>query len=650
MYLKKNKKSRNAIISMLIASFVFVLGHTNSFAVSNIAPSILPTEVVDNLVGFKINYPQNATTKRLQLYNTSTNTWTIKENVQDGTHYFNELTPNTVYKGVLSWHDGIAWHDMYKEIKTFTTTASESLISNSYTTEDSISFHIEFPSNAYNKKLSLKRGSTLIAEKTFLSSQHANGIFTFSNLQPDVEYTGVLSWTEYGTLKTKQMNIRTLASESSTNGFPSITCKSIGTNSIEVDFSYPNSSNYGNRLQLYNYSTGEYQQASPDLHMANGTHKFNNLSNNTKYKVYISWNDGSWQDLSLDVMTGSKVYRTVVLNIDPVIKDNNNELMKVSQKWNWWPDYRNTLNKFKTYISEASGGKVNFNIVTTRELNAFPQPNNMDLVNYVSRDGYYNNVKNYPNLQCDVFNNGRVNYSKLVDDLDLESYINHNEIDFVLPFYPPGTGFYEEIMAGPTSWQVNWANPLTSDQCSVNRNVLFLSHGRDRDQALLLHVFSHYVETTMNQKASANWPKTRTTLVREPSNGSLFETNLNDWQYFTLTDWYNYGEQGIYNTIYAAPGNSQIGTTHFPANGDNYGYDNPNYVESGCEDWYNYPNIGISKTSINSSTWENVYPQDTAEGAYLRWWFNHIPKNNGSHVVNGVTINNNWWPYFMDIN
>jgi hypothetical protein len=70
-----------------------------------------------------------------------------------------------------------------------------------------------------------------------------------------------------------------------------------------------------------------------------------------------------------------------------------------------------------------------------------------------------------------------------------------------------------------------------------------------------------------------------------------------------------------------------------------------------ADTWYRYPNTSGPAKKINQKAW------DGAGEKWYQWWFEHIPKNPGTHdavdIVNGETtrgILNTWWPYIFDIN
>lgn len=74
-------------------------------------------------------------------------------------------------------------------------------------------------------------------------------------------------------------------------------------------------------------------------------------------------------------------------------------------------------------------------------------------------------------------------------------------------------------------------------------------------------------------------------------------------------------------------------------------------VESYADSWYDYPDLSAPPKKTNSNNWS----KDHAE--MMKWWFEHIPKNNGLHSAVDLNtqqeisgILNTWWPYIFDLN
>jgi hypothetical protein len=137
-----------------------------------------------------------------------------------------------------------------------------------------------------------------------------------------------------------------------------------------------------------------------------------------------------------------------------------------------------------------------------------------------------------------------------------------------------------------------------------------MGFSNERGVGEMLHSFGHRAESIMEQ-------------VYARTAGSA-----NLWQRFTRYD----------KTF---PGRAEVGTIHFPPNGEkDYDYTNTRSVSSACDDWYDFPNLkGVTK-KVNNAEWgSDIY-------SYTLWWLKHLPKAAGR--TNGIA--NNWWQYILDPN
>jgi hypothetical protein len=74
-------------------------------------------------------------------------------------------------------------------------------------------------------------------------------------------------------------------------------------------------------------------------------------------------------------------------------------------------------------------------------------------------------------------------------------------------------------------------------------------------------------------------------------------------------------------------------------------------VPSYADNWHKYPDLTGEPRRVNSLDWARN--QDD----WFRWWFEHIPKNPGTHAAVDIGtgrlyegILNSWWPYILDLN
>ena len=107
--------------------------------------------------------------------------------------------------------------------------------------------------------------------------------------------------------------------------------------------------------------------------------------------------------------------------------------------------------------------------------------------------------------------------------------------------------------------------------------------------------------------------------TRGPNKNSL-------WSRFALRNIDVVGEAGCGNIHYG------------PNSTSDYDWSNQSYVQSACDDWYNFPNLTGAKKSVNCSAWG-------CDGySFKKWWHRHLPKAGGK--TNGKL--NNWWKYVAD--
>ncbi len=69
-----------------------------------------------------------------------------------------------------------------------------------------------------------------------------------------------------------------------------------------------------------------------------------------------------------------------------------------------------------------------------------------------------------------------------------------------------------------------------------------------------------------------------------------------------------------------------------------YDYATRRHVWTDADDWFSYPGFsGLEE-------WRNCAMYGCDEIAYLRWWFRHLPRNNGTNSEFEAYNYNNWCP------
>lgn len=220
-------------------------------------------------------------------------------------------------------------------------------------------------------------------------------------------------------------------------------------------------------------------------------------------------------------------------------------------------------------------------------------------------------------------------------------------------------------------------NTWTPIPVKVSRSF-FLNHYGDNEKSY--DAYSHMVEgimTSITLGHPENWPRDTQYTVYTPDcpGTATTQVSLNLFERFRLTDGWNGAGPLIPGSAYASPGNSNIGSSHFPPTSardclDYRYYDLgtwQRYVDSAADDWLNFPVFSGIRRKLGGYDFGamNYYPENTpaygqalwtspelhasfrfASASYHQWWFAHIPHNPG--VSHGKL--NDWWPYLFDFN
>ncbi len=274
---------------------------------------------------------------------------------------------------------------------------------------------------------------------------------------------------------------------------------------------------------------------------------------------------------------------------------------KLTAKMGWSrPD--DLANSYIQDILEVSGGLVRYEIVQRVELNELP----------ALTDGF----RYTPQSFLAVWNRTQpahqpqyADYQALLSGLNVLPKIENREIDEVWLIGPPYGGFYESTMCGAGAFWCNSQPQKWSSTCS--RRFVVMGFNYERGVGEMLHSFGHRCESTLGQ-----------TFARLQGKNNLYKQFV------------------LYDKV--APGQSELGTIHFPPNAQqDYDYNNPRKVISNCDDWYNFPNFKSQTRLVNADEWGNGDMR-----LLHKWWLKHLPKVAGR--INGIA--NNWWQYSVDPN
>lgn len=296
-----------------------------------------------------------------------------------------------------------------------------------------------------------------------------------------------------------------------------------------------------------------------------------------------------------------KVY---VVVYDPIL--NNGQSLSAYLQWARHEDMtRNTVNLFLT----ASHGALSYTVVDTTVLtDGWP----------AMIDGFQYTEQEYLavlNGQSPPHSPDDVDYTRIVNDprLDICGKANRGEIDEVWIYNGPGFGFYESTLVGPGAYWYN-SSPVPGPY-TCNRLIPIMGPSPERPD-MLGHNEGHRMESTMLMVY-----------------GSWQQNNIeHNWNRFTLLK--------AFSPDFAYSG---CGNIHFPPNGtSDYNYTNSSIVNSNCDDFANYPNLGdpsVTARPVSCSTWNCTH------FGFMTYWFGHLPFNLGCGTDQ---VASNWWQYFAD--
>lgn len=290
--------------------------------------------------------------------------------------------------------------------------------------------------------------------------------------------------------------------------------------------------------------------------------------------------------------------KVLVLNFDPLIPQEGNRRLHEVGKWH---SPRTLAREYAREVQEASGGLVRFEIVEWRDVDEFP----------VKVDGFAYTAESY--LQCLREWKGwhepdGMDYEKVLLKHGVHRLIDAGTVDEVWLFGAPYMGFWESAMAGPGAFFINGG---VYEKFPTKRPFAIMGFNYERGVAEMLHNLCHRTEATMS-RIYGGWQSDK------------LEHN---WARFAAN-------------AHQSNGVAAVGTCHYPPNGEkDYDYANPRTVQSSARDWLNYPYLTGKTEPVNCETWGG--PDYHLH--YMRWWFRHLPRNEGVNPQDGRL--NNWWRY-----
>ncbi|MEI7653240.1 MAG: hypothetical protein WCJ70_03100 [bacterium] len=295
-----------------------------------------------------------------------------------------------------------------------------------------------------------------------------------------------------------------------------------------------------------------------------------------------------------------KVY---LLVFNPVIKDG-----KKLTTYQQWAEPEVITSQIINWFNETSNGRLQYEIVTRKEVDGIPVKENGQRY---TLESYLSCLSNRANcISPDI-----ADYQKILDEHQICEEFNAGRMDELWMWGAPWFGFYESRLAGRNAFSFN-SPPLLTSGCIKLLPIMGFSYERSFSEAV--HNFGHRMEDTMREVF-----------------GSWQQNNINHaWNKFGLV------KKQSPNFSF-----SGCGSIHYPPNAANdYEYSNTTTVDSICDDFGNYPNLGdpnSTKKSISCTAWGC-----TSDG-YYRWWMRHLPQKAGQDASGRL---NDWWLYLIDPN
>jgi len=290
--------------------------------------------------------------------------------------------------------------------------------------------------------------------------------------------------------------------------------------------------------------------------------------------------------------------KVLMITHNPVLKTQGGRTLKEHFRWN---DPDTLAGGYIDDVRECSYGYANYEVVERLVIDGYP----------LKRDGFRYDERSYLEAwrSRHFHDPDGVDYLELVREFDMIERVNSGQIDEVWLFGHPYGGYWESIMCGPGA---SWCNapPLAGTE-GAHRKFVIMGFNFERGVGEMLEDLGHRAES----------------ILYKVFEGARGDANL--FERFTRYD-------------KTHPGRAECGNVHFAPNSQrDYDWGNPRPVLSGCDTWYNFPDLSGDPRTVTCAEWGNG---DIRE--HHRWWFRHFPHLKGES--NGIAWN--WWQYVIDPN
>jgi hypothetical protein len=283
--------------------------------------------------------------------------------------------------------------------------------------------------------------------------------------------------------------------------------------------------------------------------------------------------------------------RTMVRNVymvvfEPLMEDGKTTLRDYKQ----WSDPNVLAQQTINFFKKASNNRLIYHIVERSVVQDFPPQVNGQKY---TMDQYLKVLAD-PNQRID----SSADYKAIVDQFDLCTKLNSNEIDEVWAFNAPYFNFSEGAMVGTGVFGING---LTLDIPACKKQLPIMGPSVERSINESIHNFGHRTEATMSS-VYGGWEENRTS---------------HNWDRFGLNKFqspnYSY---------------TSCGSIHYPSNvTETCGYDClENTLPTICEGFLNYPDLTLPPAElpkVNCSAW------GCTELGFYAYWFSHLPHFDG---------------------
>jgi hypothetical protein len=296
--------------------------------------------------------------------------------------------------------------------------------------------------------------------------------------------------------------------------------------------------------------------------------------------------------------------KATVVIYDPLITKSDGTRVKLSVYKNW-EDPAQLVERFKRSMRSITHGRVQYNVVKTKVINAFP----------VKADGFRYTQASYlaclaDNTKCHMPDAANVLSTLATEGVCTD--VNNGLTDELWLFGGPYFGYYESQLTGPKAFDYN-SPPLGGSTC--NKLLPIMGFNYERSLGEMVHDMMHRTEATMS-RVYGSWSQNRMAN--------------------------NFDKFGLVAAQSPSFGISGCGNGHWAPNSTGeYDYANTRTISSYCDDFFNYPNLKTPSSALKTITCSAWGCNDLG---FYRYFFQRFPKASGTGPDGKF---NDWWRYLV---